>query len=521
MMSFFLKRYPSNQNQERSKARILVVLSPVIVFLAVFLLVSNELSQTEGVDIPTIISMSGITAAIVIMLVLVRLGHLFAASNLLIIVCITALGFMMSQGNITQEQVIKEINIVIFIFPILSLASLLLSPKVMTIYSVISLSVLSGGYYYMYYKGFIQKAVLMDYIQDTSFSIILVSAINLMFHYIITNNIKRINEMLAIRDRETARATIMLAKTDEASQHMNHTSGELLERSSKLNSNSQSQASAIEEITSSLESITAGLETISDKADIQDTHMEHLIHKIEEMSHSIQSMTEQVQDMTSRTGVITENARKGEQLLTIMNESMVKISDSSRDMTGIISIINDISDQINLLSLNASIEAARAGESGRGFAVVADEISKLAEGTAGSVKDISTLINENDKEIHAGQAHVGETVATITDVIEGVATNRGIMKNIKTEMNIQYETNTELTSLAQEAKEASNEIKDVTNQHRISSQEIVSSVSSINDLAHENNLSSENIAETARELLTKAGEVSDLVNTIISGESLE
>ena len=83
-----------------------------------------------------------------------------------------------------------------------------------------------------------------------------------------------------------------------------------------------------------------------------------------------------------------------------MNVSITNITESSQQVTDIISIIDDISDKINLLSLNAAIEAARAGEAGRGFAVVADEISKLADQTAASINDIDSLIRKNNNESH-------------------------------------------------------------------------------------------------------------------------
>ncbi len=80
---------------------------------------------------------------------------------------------------------------------------------------------------------------------------------------------------------------------------------------------------------------------------------------------------------------VEENNRMTQELIAETH----KISESQK-------VLNEITDQINLLSLNASIEAARAGEQGRGFAVVADEISKLAEMSQSGVKEIN-LVNEN------------------------------------------------------------------------------------------------------------------------------
>ena len=71
-----------------------------------------------------------------------------------------------------------------------------------------------------------------------------------------------------------------------------------------------------------------------------------------------------------------------------------KLGEESKEILGIIKVITEISNQTNILALNASIEAARAGEQGKGFAVVASEIQKLAEQTRGAVDDIGKIVKE-------------------------------------------------------------------------------------------------------------------------------
>jgi methyl-accepting chemotaxis protein len=190
-----------------------------------------------------------------------------------------------------------------------------------------------------------------------------------------------------------------------------------------------------------------------------------------------------------------------------MDEVMRKISKSSGEMITMLEVINDISDQINLLSLNASIEAARAGEQGRGFAVVAEEISKLADNTASSLKNIDTLIKENEQEVQQGLSRVGEAVSTIGEVIEGFDSITSMMEVIAKFMKRQIDTNSTVNQEVARVREGSDVIQTAAQEQKQASDEIVKSISLINELTQNN-------AEGSEELAGNASNVAEMAENL-------
>ena len=116
---------------------------------------------------------------------------------------------------------------------------------------------------------------------------------------------------------------------------------------------------------------------------------------------------------------------QGEDSVTSVTKAMGEVQERSGQIKDIMQIVNDVSQRTNLLSLNAAIEAARAGESGKGFAVVADEISRLANRSAGSFKEIEELITATNESITNGNALVTSTISVLKDIMSQVGEIRG------------------------------------------------------------------------------------------------
>jgi len=115
-----------------------------------------------------------------------------------------------------------------------------------------------------------------------------------------------------------------------------------------------------------------------------------------------------------------EVASRGGKVVAQAVSAMSRIEDSSRRISEIIGVIDEIARQTNLLALNAAVEAARAGEAGRGFAVVASEVRSLAQRSSQAAKDIKELITNSSTQVKEGVELVNLAGASLTEIVDSI-----------------------------------------------------------------------------------------------------
>ena len=154
--------------------------------------------------------------------------------------------------------------------------------------------------------------------------------------------------------------------------------------------------------------------------------------------------------LVTSSGVLVS---EGEHSIADVTEAMTEIQNRSAQIKDIMQIIHDVSQRTNLLSLNAAIEAARAGEAGRGFAVVADEISRLANRSSSSFKDIENLIIATNESVDHGNALVNATIDVLNTIMKQV-----------TEIQV-----------------TTNQVEEISNEVAVNISEVIGNVSNLTD----------------------------------------
>ncbi|MFW5799413.1 MAG: methyl-accepting chemotaxis protein [Spirochaetota bacterium] len=212
----------------------------------------------------------------------------------------------------------------------------------------------------------------------------------------------------------------------------------------ELASSSQESKTDLDNSYTDLQSLTNSIEVITDKIESQSSFINQNASSQEEIYSSIKSIRDNIKIADKINHSLSSKAEKGRDSIDSIKENINKLSQFQSQMVEIIKTISNISEQTNMLSMNASIEAAHAGESGKGFGVVAEEIRKLADDSSNNTKKISGIIKNMNNYITTSVNATQQVSDNLLNIIDDIKQVYPIINEISSAMDQQMKTNKEV-----------------------------------------------------------------------------
>ena len=229
-----------------------------------------------------------------------------------------------------------------------------------------------------------------------------------------------------------------------SAQTLNDTTGELNGVMVEAEQGVERQKSESDQVATAMNEMTAAAQEVAGNASEASDAAGHATVQVTDA----QGLVHQAIDVI---GGLSQQVEQGVQVIE-------KLGSNARQIDGVLKVIRDISDQTNLLALNAAIEAARAGEAGRGFAVVADEVRTLASRTQQSTQEIQTTIEQLQSGAEEAVSLIGSIRVRSEETVDETRQVNEALQRIAQAVNTITDMNTQIASAAEEQTSVSETI---------------------------------------------------------------
>jgi len=282
--------------------------------------------------------------------------------------------------------------------------------------------------------------------------IFLAGIINIIFALKIVNGILRPVKGLESGINELSNYNLQNVVDVNTKDEIGIMASKFNDSTNRLKSLVESVKRSSKDILVSAEQMSAGSETINDMGRFQQESIKQINTAIVDSSEMIGQIQENSNDTVNSVKYIEESSEQA-------NTAMTQLKANSKEIKSVTSVITDISNQINLLSLNAAIEAARAGDAGRGFAVVADEVGKLAGIANKSTEEINKITQQLESDISL----TDESLSNIAGAINSISSNANLVSDsVAQQSAAMEEISSTVESFSNQVQEASERISEST-----------------------------------------------------------